>query len=513
MRRKVFKSIWVVINTIISLFIMYFIASLMFYLGYYISNRNHGKVSVSDICLYTETADYVDNPNRGFYYIYGFFISDDSDIDYMTDVHSKMSNTENMSLAMVQINLQNYNKGPISEKGLNNIKELFEALDSMDRQYLLRFLYDWDGENEKVEPQDVEIILTHISQLEPIFKEYGDIIFVHQGLFIGNWGEMNGTKHLEHMGTLAYAIRHVMQEDTFLGVRMPMQWRIVTQTSNPNKESWEPNNIASYLSLYNDGMLGSYSDYGTYGPGSRDENGEFSYWNRTEELVFQDELCKYVPNGGEVIVENSFNDFENALKDMRTMHITYLNLDYDKEVLNKWERYRVQEEGCFKGMDGLTYIERHMGYRIVLKESVLAYNLYQDNLNAKLTLQNVGFAPIYKEATLNLVLLNKTTGEKIQFISEQDIRTLHGGNASHELLEVVFSISLNGYGPGEYQLFFFIEDINSGKMLQLAIEEERQEEGYYIGEIIVEPLINPITKKEVKIDNKEELFGGIFFGE
>ncbi len=76
---------------------------------------------------------------------------------------------------------------------------------------------------------------------------------------------------------------------------------------------------------FNDGMLGSVSDYGTYSDNTRQDAGDFSAWTREEELAFQDVLCSSVPSGGEVIVDNPYNDLENAIADLKTMHVSYLN--------------------------------------------------------------------------------------------------------------------------------------------------------------------------------------------
>ena len=129
--------------------------------------------------------------------------------------------------------------------------------------------------------------------------------------------------------------------------------------------------LAGRLSLFNDGILGSDSDYGTYLTEDFVGMDEYGRWRRAEELDFQRELCRTVPNGGEVINENVLNDFENSVKELAAMHVTYLNTDYDEKVLKKWKETRVAEKGCFDGMDGYTYMERHLGYRLLIHDTCL----------------------------------------------------------------------------------------------------------------------------------------------
>ena len=93
-------------------------------------------------------------------------------------------------------------------------------------------------------------------------------------------------------------------------------------------------------------------------------------WTREDELAFQNDLCRYVPNGGEVIIDNVYNDFDNAVKDLSQMHVSYLNSDYDSTVLNKWKETIVNgTDDVWNGMSGYDYIKRHLGYRYVLDSS------------------------------------------------------------------------------------------------------------------------------------------------
>ncbi len=147
---------------------------------------------------------------------------------------------------------------------------------------------------------------------------------------------MNGTKYTDpdSMRELAARLADVSDASTFLSVRTPAQWRKNHGEAAP--DGWTENPLAKRLGLFNDGMLGSVSDYGTYSDNTRQDAGDFSAWTREEELAFQDVLCSSkVPSGGEVIVDNPYNDLENAIADLKTMHVSYLNEDYDRNVLDK----------------------------------------------------------------------------------------------------------------------------------------------------------------------------------
>lgn len=447
--------------------------------------RGHGNVAVLDY-TFTESDRALNNPNRGFYHMHGFIISD-TEADFRADIANRYCRDEDTALTMVEINLQRYREGDISQEGLDNIERLLKTLESVDKQLILRFLYDWDGQNEQVEPESLEVILRHMEQVGPLIQEHKDSIFLLQGLFIGNWGEMNGTKFLgdDALQALAAQLAEATDENTFLAVRMPAQWRIITQLASAETISRGDGSLASRLGLFNDGMLGSWSDYGTYGNQSYATHGAFTYWNREEELAFQDQLCKLVPIGGEVIVDNEYNDFENAIRDMASMHVTYVGRDYDTNVLNKWAASVFNGEGVFCGMDGLSYIERHLGYRLLIRNVELGYHFKEDFLSVDVTLQNVGFAPVYRETEIRVLLYNQEKDILYSYGIEEDIRILTGGNDTGALQTLHTDISLSGEQPGEWKVFFEIKDVNSGQRILMANEQDAQEYGYQIGEVSI----------------------------
>lgn len=447
--------------------------------------RGHGNVIVADND-FTESARALQNPYRGFYHMHGFIISD-AETDFRADIANRYCRDEDTALTMVEINLQRYREGDISQAGLDNIERLMETLKKVDKQLILRFLYDWDGQNDQVEPESLEIILRHMEQVGPLVQEYRDSVFLLQGLFIGNWGEMNGTKYLaaDDLQALAGRLAEVTDESTFLAVRMPAQWRIITQLASAETVVRGDGSLASRLGLFNDGMLGSWSDYGTYGNQSYATHGAFTYWNREEELVFQDELCRLVPIGGEVIVDNEYNDFENAIQDMASMHVTYVNRDYDTNVFNKWASSVFRGGGVFNGMDGLSYIERHLGYRLLIRDVNLGYDFKEDSLSVDVTLQNVGFAPVYREVEVHVLLYDQEKNRLYSYEIEEDIRNLTGGNDTETLQTLHTDISLAGEQPGEWKVFFEIRDIFSGQRILLANEQEAEKYGYQIGEVTI----------------------------
>ncbi len=435
---------------------------------------------------FSESSRQLINPDRGFYWQHGYVIQGEYQ-SFESQVPTPSESDAAGTLEMVQVNLRNFRDCEITDTGLENMDRLFEALSARKKRYIVRFLYDWSGEADRYEPKELDIILRHMEQVAPVLHKYADCIYTLQGLFIGNWGEMNGTPFVDaqSLKALALQLARSTPEEIPLSVRMPMYWRRITDISDPSTTAEEP--LARRIGLYNDGMLGSESDYGTYGTGEPRGDDPYTYWTREEELAFQQELCKYVPNGGETIVDNTYNDFENAVAFLNTMHVSYLNRDYDRNVLEKWARSTVTEPGCYQGMDGLRYIERHLGYRYLIESAQISYDLFANRVTLGANLKNVGFAPAYSDKSLFLTL--KGRQETLKLKLPQQLDGLTGGHQRDQLLFAGTEIPLTELHETSYRVYLEIQDDATGLRVQFAnaLEPGQSEAyGYCLGEFSFE---------------------------
>lgn len=316
-------------------------------------------------------ASFLRNPNRGFYHICRVTLSDGL-CDYAAMAVAHVVAYPDDTLALLEINLREYRAGDISFAGMGSLDRLLSAWEDYDVGLIVRFLYDWDGNGPENEPEDLDTVMGHIAQAGPVLSAHGDSIFCLQGLFVGSWGEMHGTKFGGDFAVLAEALDDATGNCMFLSVRTPAQLREILK-SRPDLES--------RLGLFNDGMLGSATDLGTYD--MADQGVERR--TRERELFFQENTCLSVPNGGEAVLDNPYNDFENAVRDMSRMHVAYLNGAYDPAVLGKWAGTDMAAYGL-DGLSGLDYIERRLGYRLYVSD----FGTYGDGVRY-VELRNAGF--------------------------------------------------------------------------------------------------------------------------
>ncbi len=351
-----------------------------------------------------EETGFLGNPYRGFYAICRLYaqslILDEKNIP-VTEYQPPAEHT----LVLLEINLQHFSDQMLSAQALENIHTAFRHFADMNMAMIVRFVYDWEGQGALKEPASLSIILQHMGQLSPLLMQYGSHIYILQGLFIGSWGEMHNTRYTaqRHLIALAEQLAACSSPHTYIAIRCPNQWRTIFRCYSPlSLGEARRSGMQSRFCLFNDAIMGSETDMGTYGTLSRSVSTSYSdKLNRYDEILFQSQLCRYVPNGGEVLHASSLNDFKPAVRTLEAMRISYLNCNYDRAVLDKWAKGHTAPHP-FKKHSDLDYISARLGYRFALQKSEV--HIAQNQLTLRLNLSNQGFAPCYRPLQVKLLL-------------------------------------------------------------------------------------------------------------
>lgn len=433
-----------------------------------------------------ETTALVDNPFRGFLHMYGLTLSEDPPETAKERIRQYID-SGSLQLMLVEINLRNYSNSDLSDNALQQLDNILSELSAARRQVILRFLYDWDGKALETEPDSIERLMRHMNQVASVVNKYEDAVFLIQGTFTGNCGEMNQTHYgsHEHNRQLMTHLSRAVSPSVFLAVRTPSHLRGVLGTRETvTAENAFDGSLASRLGLFNDGMLGSVYDLGTYDDTpNADTLSPEDKGTREEEIAFQNALCQFVPNGGETVVPNSYNDLENAIADLSAMHITYLNRDHDASVMEKWSDSVYRGEDCFDGMSGLDYINAHLGYRYVMQDSFLSFEKASlSSAVLSFTIQNTGFAPAYRLFEGELTLSQADTGILRTFPVDMDNRTIGGGEAKTFSL----ALDLDGLPEGDYQVTFTLTDPYTGQIVQFASDNVLGDGSVSLGTLTME---------------------------
>lgn len=409
------------------------------------------------------------NPYCGIYSIYKFFAHCENLQDAGDTIEKSILHCD-QSLCLIEINLVRYNESSLTEEALDNVRQIFAFFADHGKEMIVRFVYDWDGNGLQNEPKNIGIILEHMQQLSPILINFAKSIYILQGLFIGSWGEMHNTRYITERSlvSLARQLYQCSGGSVYIAVRCPSIWRTIFKTYEPlSGPQAYTDSMQAHFCLFNDGILASDTDNGTYGNIARSVSTDYGdKLTRFEELKFQEKLCDYVPNGGETVNPSEDNDFAATCRAFSQMHISYLNGEYDPEVLNKWKETKTGlRDKPWKDTSVYDYIAAHLGYRFSIEK--IAVSMIKDRdkqLHIKIQLINSGFSCGYRRYDVSLVIRDATYTQVYTHPVDTDTRRWLPG-APVALDE---DIDFSQWTLQEYILGLKITDPQSRKHIRLA---------------------------------------------
>lgn len=437
-------------------------------------SKNDMQEYVQDL-NYTESLDYVSNPDQGFYRT--------SYVSFTPDGASKaLSYMENVNLYHLRMDISEFSgvvngEGDklLTEPALTELKSVLEYYKQREKSVIVRFSYDknFNG-NSNFEPE-TSIILEHVEQICSVLDEYEITITAIEAGMVGPWGEMHTStsansqvisaiidKFLTNTTNIPILVRTPKMIYDYLGITIEdLDDYVIDKTSN-----------AYRLGIFNDGYLGSSTDLGTYS-------------DREQETTWLSNQTGHLPFGGEVTSPTStLHDIDNCTEEMRKLNLSYLNYEWNYNIVqNKWQNTFYSEtsgdEENYYGQTAYTYIQNRLGYRLVLRNSVFYYNDDFKQINIKLTLENVGFGNF-----------NRTKTMKIIFISETgDVSKFKVGEFSgQENIEINLPLSLSKQNYDVYIMFSTEENGEDIYSVALANSEIYNDEikANYIGKIVTQ---------------------------
>lgn len=367
------------------------------------------------------------NPERGFSAARSSSLSD----YFINSIKSK-----NISVVQRIYTIPQFRSSKLSADFLELVQKDFNTAREGGIKLVLRFSYT---NNQNGEDAPLDTILTHISQLKPLFEKNYDVILYVEAGFIGAWGEWyystNNLNNTADRRTVLFALLEALPQKRNVVVRTPDYKRKIFESNLPlTLEEAYTGTQKSRTGAHNDCFLASETDYGTYI--SNDIEGDKSYLNLDN---------RFVPQGGETCCDCGFAGCENALTDLQRMHWSVLNIDYHPDVLNRWKT-----EGCFKE------IEQKLGYRFVLLETTSADSLKPGaELNINLKISNEGFANPFNSRSLELILRDNSTNKKYRLITDADPRFWMSQDTV--IIDITGGIPKN-IAEGDYSLGIFLAD-------------------------------------------------------
>lgn len=452
---------------------------------------------------YNESLESFDNPERGFY----------EPIGYTLKVADNEVKDLKYNLIHLRVDLSAFSKASngvedleLSEDSLNALSKTLQNIKKNNGSVIIRFAYDGFNGTKDLEP-NLDMILTHIRQLKQVFYNNKEVISYVELGFFGPWGEMHSSSicTLENVSLALDAMLDSVPENITIGVRTPAYYAHFAglDRNNLNENITTPDSKYYRIGLYNDGYLGSESDLGTFA-------------NRTIETDWLKNQATHTFYGGEVVANNAsgtpLNTVSYIAQEGFITHTTYLNLRWNNTVIDEWKNSTYNEdEELYKGQTGFKYIDNHLGYRFVLKESKLTTNIKQnDPILIKLQIENVGFANLINKKKTTLVLQSDNNTYEIN----TNINPTKWLSKSISSVPIVIANLPKNIVIGEYKVYLRIscygnlKTDNNYQTIRFANNNIYNEEigANYIGKIVInekveEPTIIEKPSNEPTIEN------------
>ncbi|WP_420187543.1 DUF4832 domain-containing protein [Bacteroides pyogenes] len=381
---------------------------------------------------YVSTNETFANPERGYY-----TEIESNATDAISESRIRKLRNEGKSLVQVLYYFKEYRDKDLPADIATKLNADMEVIRKVGMKAILRFAYT-SAVTEADAP--MTIIKRHMEQMKSAFTVNKDIIACTQAGFIGAWGEWyyssNGLNNAASYKELLDKWLEVLPADRCIQVRIPKYKQDFLGSTSAIKEtqgfSGQP---IARIAHHNDAFMADETNMGTYTDVEKDKS-----YLATEGL--------YVPIGGETCLPTPTatpSTGDAAVAEMRRLRWSFLNDAYDRKVLNKWE------------LDGkATEIKNKLGYRIVLTRGEYSVkHIPGSDLAVNISLQNIGYAPMYNPRDLKLVLRSSNTKTEYWAKLPDDPRMWKPLQIAHIRRKMALPADIP---VGTYRLFLFMPD-------------------------------------------------------
>jgi hypothetical protein len=414
----------------------------------------------------------------------------------------------------------------LTEDALNVLQQTFDNIRKNNGHVIVRICYDpWYNGRSNVTP-DHEWVLKHVKQLAPVLSKNTDVIVALEMGMHGAYGEMHSDTNITY-DRIAEATNLMLRST-------PPELKILTRTGNYSAkvlgfDNWgvdfhidgekfaeiakAKGDTMYRVGMFNDGYLGTQYDYGTWGADCA------TSICREEGVAWLEKYSINTPYGGEALTTAENYQVINtpeflAYEGFRT-HTSYLNIQWNNNLIESWKKTPFMQKDFdydparVDSLSGFKYINDHLGYRFVLRESWLSDTVGDDGiLRAKLRIQNVGFGNLTREVKASLEIhigrLKVREGEnaidlhsynvplpdsidfrnvhsrKIEIKGADTVMTFDGNN------EISIERKIDGYEGSMSAYLKICGDVHCSDNIHFANKVKIPDEGIYIGSFIVD---------------------------
>lgn len=359
------------------------------------------------------------NPERGFYATTSLVDAPDL---------SKLR-ASGVTLVHSYVRLDDYRTSDLPAALLQQVSLGLEKAREAGLKVILRFAYNFGPYPDSEPDAPSAWVLKHIGQVKPLIAANADVIAVVQAGFIGAWGEWHtSTNNLTEPQTrqqILEALLEAVPLSRFVQLRYPPYKRALYGEALTEANAFG-SSYAARVGHHNDCFVSGPTDVGTY----PDDEVELY-----RDYVGAD--TAFVPMGGETCaVSAPRSECISAIAEMTKLHFSYINREFQADVLTSWAPCRDE-------------MEKRLGYRLLLKSAQLPQAVKPGgSFTLEIELENQGFAAPFNTRPVFVVLRGGGFSAKVALESADPRRWLASGHVKARLrlparvLPGVYTLSL-----------------------------------------------------------------------
>lgn len=326
----------------------------------------------------------------------------------------------------------------LTEDALNVLQQTFDNIRTNKGFVIVRICYDpWYNGRSNVTPEH-KWVLRHVEQLAPVLSKNTDVIVALEMGMHGAYGEMHSDTSITY--------DRVAEATNLMLRNTPPELKILTRTGNYSAkvlgfDNWgvdfridgekfaeiakAKGDTMYRVGMFNDGYLGTQYDYGTWGADCK------TSICREEGVAWLEKYGINTPYGGEALTTAGGFEVINtpeflSYEGFRT-HTSYLNVQWNNNLIDGWKKSQFEgkdfeyDGSKIDSLTGFKYVNDHLGYRFVLRESWMSDTVGFDHvLHAKFRVQNVGFGNLTWKAPVKLAVLEDLEGSDLDMCPDMD---------------------------------------------------------------------------------------------
>ena len=403
---------------------------------------------------YSESSADIKNPERGLYKMveYKYHKREGGYTSATTSLTD--SYDENNTLVLAQFYLFDYvDSEHIDANGLNYIRSVLSNVRNSGKKAIVRVSYNDKHPSSYHQEPTLSNIKKHLQDLQPVFSDYEDIIYLVQAGFMGTYGEWYYTSYF---GPSSGGVDYTIENNSVSGFSnrkavlkaileaVPSSRQVALRTPEYKQCYVNPTHVSSWtnltgfgtdpvnrLSFYDDAFLYNSEDMGTF-----HETWQKEMWEQQSAYLITGGEAPYSSKSPSQMDGYTYNNVRSAIFNR---HISYLHHDtghhehpgstdpnHGSLLMRHWH-----EQGWMPD------IKKWLGYRLSMENLKITGTNFSggSTLSVRLKIHNSGAAPVVNQRPMKLVLIHNGSAVVLKD-NVGDIRSVASGTTKTFTVDV-----------------------------------------------------------------------------